>query len=107
MEKFRILVNTAGVYVKGEAFFIDQGGLREPWGKAWEPIEAVDLPTARQAGSAIRRKRFPDAGLAIGEGPPGAVDTTMSATIEACAKIAESYPDEVAKDIAAAIRAQA
>ena len=64
---FYILINSAGVYVKGAEFFASQGGLTEPWGKYWECIEACSFYEARNKGIRLRRRRFPDSHLTTGE----------------------------------------
>lgn len=44
------------VFVKTEAFFKDQGGLTEDWGKGWTPIGAESIEDARERG----KKLLPD-----------------------------------------------
>lgn len=70
MAEYRVLINEAGVYVKEGAFFKDQGGLTEPWGRAWEAIEASSLYDARRQGIKLRRERFPRSHRTSGEGEP-------------------------------------
>lgn len=65
--KFRVLINSAGVYVKDAEFFESQGGLTKPWGKKWEEIDAIDLRQARQVAIAMRRQRFPHSHRTQGE----------------------------------------
>lgn len=62
-----ILINEAGVYVKDAAFFICQGGLVEPWGRLWEPVETTSLYAAREIGIKRRRERYPDCHKTKGE----------------------------------------
>lgn len=65
-----VLVNEAGVYVKEATFFEESGGLREAWGKNWEPVEAKSLHDARRIGIEMRRKRHPSSHRTIGEDEP-------------------------------------
>lgn len=51
-----IMVNEAGVYVKDGDFFVQQGGLKEPWGKNWKEIDADGLNHARMIGEAMRAR---------------------------------------------------
>lgn len=51
--KYYILVETWAVYVKGEQFFIDQGGLNKPWGKEWIKVEAPSIEGARKLGETM------------------------------------------------------
>lgn len=45
---YYVHANSAGsIFVKTKEFFEQQGGLMEPWGKAWQPIEAASLADAR------------------------------------------------------------
>lgn len=67
MARFYILVSQSGVGTKEGEFFEEQGGLKESWGKAWEPVEATSLYDARNQGIALRRKRFPDSHRTMGE----------------------------------------
>lgn len=60
MAQYRVLITPDGVYVKKADFFESQGGLTDPWGRDWEPIEADSLIHARQLGIALRRSRFPN-----------------------------------------------
>lgn len=62
-----VLVNPAGVYTKDAAFFESQGGLRDTWGKAWEPVTASSLYEARKHGIKLRRERFPFSRPTLGE----------------------------------------
>ena len=45
-----VLIKPWGVYVKDWSFYVEQGGLRLPWGKAWVAIMARDLESARRKG---------------------------------------------------------
>lgn len=48
MAKFAIHVNSGGAtFVKDYDFFVSQGGLKQPWGKAWKVVEADSLAKAR------------------------------------------------------------
>jgi hypothetical protein len=40
--------NGSAYFVKEAEYFIDQGGLIDPWGKAWKPVTAVSVEEARQ-----------------------------------------------------------
>ena len=62
-----LLVNMNGVYTKTAEYFVERGGLVEPWGRAWEPISAASLYGARAIGIRLRRARFPDAHQTLGE----------------------------------------
>lgn len=55
MNKYMVLIEPWGVYVKERAFFIEQGGGREEWGKAWRPVEARDIEAARNKGKKMTR----------------------------------------------------
>jgi hypothetical protein len=56
-ELFAIIANPgAPTFVKEFQFFIDQGGLRQPWGKNWVVVHADDMDDARV--EAIRRSGF-------------------------------------------------
>ena len=50
MQKFAVLVEPWGVYVKEWSFFLEQGGRRQKWGRRWKPIMARDLESARRKG---------------------------------------------------------
>lgn len=54
--KYYIQVQPWAVYVKEGHFFEAQGGLRENWGKAWEPVMAVSIEDARYIGELQRTK---------------------------------------------------
>lgn len=60
LEKFAISTNGHGsaVYVKEWQFFVEQGGLREPWGKNWLLIEAESIDDARKRGKKLMGKLF-------------------------------------------------
>lgn len=47
MKKFYVHHNGHSWFVKEAGFFEDQGGLTEPWGKAWKPIYATSIEDAR------------------------------------------------------------
>jgi hypothetical protein len=47
---YRISGNPWCVYAKEEAFFIEQGGLRESWGKDWRRVRASSIEEARVKG---------------------------------------------------------
>lgn len=67
MARYYVLITESNVGTKDGQFFEEQGGLREPWGKAWEPIEATSLYDARNQGIALRRQRFPNSHRTMGE----------------------------------------
>lgn len=51
MKKYAVHKNWAdGVFVKEWNFFVEQGGLKEPWGKGWKPIMASSIEAARNKG---------------------------------------------------------
>ena len=47
---YYILEGHAAVYVKVGSFFISQGGLTAPWGRAWRPVYADGIEAARALG---------------------------------------------------------
>lgn len=65
-----VQVKDSAVFVKDAAFFVEQGGLREPWGKTWEPVEADSLYDARRIAIKLRRDRYPDSHRTGGEDEP-------------------------------------
>ena len=67
MASYFILVNEAGVYVKEANFFRSQGGEIDGWGKKWEPIDAESAYEARAKGIQLRRERYPESHLTMGE----------------------------------------
>lgn len=67
MTTYYILVNEAGVYTKEGDFFEQQGGLTQPWGQKWERIEASSLYDARNQGIKLRRDRYPNSHMTMGE----------------------------------------
>lgn len=67
MARYYLLINEAGVYTKEGDYFEESGGLREPWGKAWECVEATSLYNARNQGIKLRRQRFPTCHKTMGE----------------------------------------
>lgn len=70
MADYFVSITASNVSVKEGAFFAEQGGLREPWGKHWEKIDATSLYDARAQGIKMRRKRFPDSHQTLGENEP-------------------------------------
>lgn len=48
MRKFYVHHNGHSWFVKTAILFIEQGGLTQPWGKAWDEIEADSVEHARQ-----------------------------------------------------------
>lgn len=54
--KHFIMVNAAGVYVKDGDLFVQQGGLKDPWGKNWKEIDADGLNHARMIGEGMRQR---------------------------------------------------
>jgi hypothetical protein len=59
MKKFAVLIRPWAVYAKEWSFFVEQGGLRDSWGKEWVPIMARDLESARRKGYAKDGRRDP------------------------------------------------
>lgn len=50
-KQFAVMTNWAGsTFVKEWDFYVGQGGLRDPWGRAWRPVMAFDIEHARQKG---------------------------------------------------------
>lgn len=41
------------LFVKVADFFVSQGGLTEPWGKAWKPVVATSIGHARRQAAKI------------------------------------------------------
>ena len=41
------------VFVKTFEFFIEQGGLTEPWGANWKPVYASSIGDARRQGARL------------------------------------------------------
>ena len=54
MSKFAILIKPWGVFVKAWRLFIEQGGLKRPWGKEWRTVDAHDIKAARRKGKTAR-----------------------------------------------------
>lgn len=54
-ERFMVLIQPHGVYVKARWFFKEQGGFREKWGKAWRPVVASSIEAARNKGKRMYR----------------------------------------------------
>jgi len=53
-EIYMIHCNSGGsVFVKTHDFFKKQGGFREEWGKAWQPIIAESIEDAREKGCSV------------------------------------------------------
>lgn len=49
LQVYMTLLNSGNkVFVKGYQFFIDQGGLKEKWGKNWKPVMATSIEEARK-----------------------------------------------------------
>ena len=47
--EFYVLTRPTGhIYVKEAEFFEEQGGLEQPWGKAWQKVRALDIADARE-----------------------------------------------------------
>lgn len=54
LQTYYIMANFAGaVFVKGEKFFIAQGGKDQDWGKKWIPVKAESIEDARALGKAL------------------------------------------------------
>lgn len=70
MSSHYVLIKDSGVFVKEGEFFEEQGGLKEQWGKAWEPIDADSLYDARRKAIKLRRERFPNSHVTLGENEP-------------------------------------
>ncbi len=62
-----LCITESSVGTKEASFFIEQGGLRQPWGKHWEPVVAENLYAARNIGIKLRRERFPKCHKTMGE----------------------------------------
>lgn len=60
MARFYALVEEAATYVKEAAFFAQQGGLTEEWGRDWKPVEAADAEEARYQATAAATGFWPD-----------------------------------------------
>lgn len=41
------------LFVKEAAFFKEQGGLAEPWGRSWKPVVATSIGDARRQAARI------------------------------------------------------
>jgi hypothetical protein len=53
MNEFMVLIhpwNPKTCYVKEREFFLDQGGGKDKWGKAWRLVHARDIEDARTRG---------------------------------------------------------
>ena len=50
LNRFYILIKPWAVYVKEGDFFVEQGGLTEPWGSEWRIVMARDVDHAREIG---------------------------------------------------------
>ena len=55
MNSYMVLIQPFGVYVKERSFFIQQGGLCDPWGKNWRRVEASSIEAARNKGKKMYR----------------------------------------------------
>lgn len=55
MNDYMVLIQPWGVYVKERSFFIQQGGLRDPWGKHWRRVKASSIEAARNKGKKMVR----------------------------------------------------
>ena len=55
MTNFMVLIQPWAVYVKDRAFFEEQGGFRDSWGKSWRPVKARDIESARRKGQRMCR----------------------------------------------------
>ncbi len=55
MNDYMVLIEPWGVYVKERSFFIQQGGLRDPWGKSWRRVRASSIEAARNKGKKMVR----------------------------------------------------
>lgn len=55
MDNYMVLIQPWGVYVKEKSFFIEQGGARDEWGKAWRPVQATSIEAARNKGKKMTR----------------------------------------------------
>ena len=65
MTKFAVLIEPWAIYVKEWDFFVEQGGMRQKWGKHWRPIMARSIEDARLKGLRIRdgKKAKPKTGF--------------------------------------------
>jgi hypothetical protein len=55
MKKYMVLIQPWGVYVKDYDFFVEQGGLKDPWGKHWRLVRASSIEAARNKGKRMTR----------------------------------------------------
>lgn len=55
MNDYMVLIEPWGVYVKERSFFVQQGGLRDSWGKAWRRVRASSIEAARNKGKKMSR----------------------------------------------------
>ena len=54
MKFYYIHQNCSGIiFVKTEAFFIEQSGLSQKWGRCWQKIEAKSIEDARKKGERL------------------------------------------------------
>ena len=67
MHDYMVLIQPWAVYVKERGFFIEQGDLRDAWGKAWRRVKARDIESARRKG--LKMYRF-EGGKRIQYEPP-------------------------------------
>ena len=54
MKKYAVLIQPWGVGVKEWWYYVEQGGLRQKWGKHWRGIFATSIEDARIRGFRIR-----------------------------------------------------
>ncbi len=55
MKDYMVLIEPWGVYVKERSFFVEQGGLRDSWGKSWRRVRASSIEAARNKGKKMYR----------------------------------------------------
>jgi len=58
LRQFYVMFNGHSWFVKEAAFFRDQGGLTEPWGKHWKSHMATDIEAARSQAAALAGKEI-------------------------------------------------
>lgn len=52
-KSFYVHFNGSAHFVKEASFFMEQGGLREKWGKAWVEVMALDIEDARRVSAKL------------------------------------------------------
>ena len=52
-----VLIQPWSVYVKTAAYFVEQGGLKDDWGKNWIGVKANSIAHARELGQEIKRRQ--------------------------------------------------